>query len=304
VEDFRVTTNRILVPLDGSALAERALPCATALARALPAELVLFQAVSLPSYLKAVLTRGESTADVLLAQLVVEAQDYLTRLSGQLQETGVIAHATVRQGPAAEGIVDYAEQTHIQQIVMATHGHGGISRWVHGSVTERVLQSASMPVLLVRVAEKREKPMMCRRILVPLDGSSRAEQVFPTVTSIAQALDARTILFRVLIASATGPLLEELYLQTQGLLETAEQEADSYLKRVAGRLQEQGVQVSTAIREGAVADTIVKYAETNHIDLIAMCTHGRTGLARWSLGSVADRVLRAGRIPILLVRAR
>lgn len=90
----------------------------------------------------------------------------------------------------------------------------------------------------------------------------------------------------------------------EGVFETANQGAQTYLNQVAGRLEEQRINVSTAMQMGPVAESIIEYAETNQIDLIAMCTYGRAGPARWALGSVADRVLRASDIPVLLVRAR
>jgi nucleotide-binding universal stress UspA family protein len=96
----------------------------------------------------------------------------------------------------------------------------------------------------------------------------------------------------------------EWYLPVEGVLDMAEADIQAYLSAVAGRLAEQGLDVVTATSIGAVASCIVEYAEANQVDLIAMCTHGRTGLARWALGSVADRVLRAGSTPILLVRAQ
>ena len=94
----------------------------------------------------------------------------------------------------------------------------------------------------------------------------------------------------------------EWYIPLEGTFDTAEQNARAYMDRVAERLQAQGIRASVAMRTGGVADSIIDYAEANHIDLIAMCTHGRTSRMHWTLGSVADRVLRAGHIPILLVR--
>ena len=299
---------QVLVPLDGSPLAEQALACATTLGRGLPAELVLFRAVSIPPDTREILDSAGLEAAALMEQLEVEANDYLRQVAGQLQDAGLGVRQVVRHGPAAEAIVDYAGQTDIQQIIMATHGHTGISHWTHGSVAERVLQSASVPVLLVRAQEGElgvsREPMPCRRILVPLDGSTVAEQVLPSAASIAQALRAEMILFQVPIVYVSGSLIGEWYLPWQGVLKTAEQDAQAYLNRVAYRLKEQGVNVSKAMQIGAVAESIIAYAEANRIDLIAMCTHGRTGRGRWILGSVADRVLRASSIPILLVRAR
>jgi nucleotide-binding universal stress UspA family protein len=300
--------SKILVPLDGSELAEQALPCAVMLARGLPAELVLMRAVSLPSDVRELLDNADLEPAEPLERLQTEAASYLGRVASRLEQEGLRVHQVVLGQPAAEAIVDYAGQAEIQQIVMATHGYAGISRWVHGSVAERVIQSAGVPVLLVRAREKAPDVALhvplCQRILVPLDGSPIAEQVLPVVVSIAQALKAQVTLFQVPIVFATGSLIGEWYLPLQGVFETAHQEGQAYLDGVADRLQAQGLEVSSVLEMGAVADAIVNYAEANQVDLIAMCTHGRTGLARWTLGSVADRVLRAGRVPLLLVRAQ
>ncbi len=298
---------QILVPLDGSPLAEQALPCAAALGRGLAAELVLFGAVSIPPYSQEILEKAGVKPDALLEQLREEAEAHLRDVLRQLQQAGLNARHIVQYGPAAESIVGYAERMDVRQIVMATHGYTGPQRWTHGSVAERVLQSARVPVLLVRVREggsiDLEQPTCCQRILVPLDGSARAEGVLPSVTQIARALGSEVILFQVPIVYVSGWLTGEWFLPVQGVLATAEQDAKTYLSQMAARLREQGVSASTATQIGAVADSIMEHAEANHVDLIAMSTHGRTGLRRWTLGSVADRILRAGRVPILLVRA-
>ena len=297
---------QILVPLDGSPLSEQVLPCAMALGRGLESELLLFGAVSIPPETEDILAKAGVKADALLEELKTEANEHLGQTVDRLREGGLQARLVVRCGPAAESIVSYAEQMDVRQIVMATHGYNGPNRWTHGSVAERVLQSASVPVLLLRVKEKpcdSREPMRCRRILVPLDGSMRAERVLPVVAPIAKALKSELVLFQVPIVYVSGWMTGEWFLPVQGVLATAEQDAQAYLGYVASHLQEQGVQASTATAIGAVAASIIGYAEDNDIDLIAMCTHGRTGLRRWTLGSVADRVLRAGRVPILLVRA-
>ena len=298
---------QILVPLDGSPLASQALPCAMALGRGLAAELVLFGAVSIPCDTQEILDKAGVKADALLEQLKAEANEHLREVVEQLREVGLTARHVVHFGPAAEAIVGYAEQMDVRHIVMATHGYTGPNRWTHGSVAERVLQSASVPVLLVRVQEGEPsdlpQPMCCRRILVPLDGSNRAERVLPVVTPIAQALGSEVILFQVPIVYVSGWMTGEWFLPVHGILATAEQDAQAYLSYTAARLKQQGVNASTATEIGGVAESIIGYAEANRVDLIATCTHGRTGLRRWTLGSVADRVLRAGNIPILLVRA-
>ncbi len=301
-------SSKILVPLDGSGWAEQALPCAVMLARGLPSELLLLHAVSLPVDITSFFKRDSDTSDALLEKLEAEAQGYLQGVARRLEEKGVRVDSVVQHGPPAEVIVDYAEGADIQQIVMATHGYSGISRWRHGSVAERVLQSASVPLLLVGPGETKpgdaEAPKQCRRMLVPLDGSSVAEQVLPQASAIARALGSEVILFRVPVVYASGSLIGDWYLPLDGLFETAQEDALDYLEEVASRLQAQGIKVSVAVDSGGVADAIIGFAEANHIDLIGMCTHGRTGLIRWTLGSVADRVLRAASVPLLLVRAQ
>jgi len=300
-------STQILVPLDGSPLAEQALGCAITLSRGMPAEIILLRAVAIPPEAIDVLDSAGVEGTALMERLSAQATTYLGTIVHQLQDSGLEVHAVVRSGPAAETIVDYAQEAGIQQIVMATHGYTGVSRWTHGSVAERVLQSAGMPVLLTRAKEGEPvvplQPLSCQRILVPLDGSAVAEQALGPATSIARAFGAEMVLFQVPIVYLTESLLGEWCVPFQGVLDTAEQAAQAYLDEVARTLEEQGMSVSTAMQIGAVASSIIGYAEANRIDLIAMCTHGRTGMARWTLGSVADRVLRASNIPILLVRA-
>jgi nucleotide-binding universal stress UspA family protein len=278
-----------------------------ALSQRLQAELVLFGAVSIPADTREILDKAGVKADALLEQLKAEANQHLREVVGRLHEAGLAARHIVQRVPAAEAIVGYAEQMDVQLIVMATHGYTGPNRWTHGSVAERVIQSASVPVLLVRVQDAEstgpQQPMCCRRILVPLDGSVRAEWVLPAVTPIAEALGSEVILFQVPIVYVSGWMTGEWALPVQGVLATADQDAQAYFSYVATRLRQQGISTSTATAMGAVAESIVEYAKANQVDLIAMCTHGRTGPRRWTLGSVADRVIRAGRVPVLLVRA-
>ncbi|MFN2243767.1 MAG: universal stress protein [Anaerolineae bacterium] len=300
---------RILVPLDGSSLAEQALPSAVAWAQRLPADLVLFRAIWIPADIAEMLDESTVKLNAIVVQLEAEAKDYLAALVEQIGEVGLEACAAVRQGPAADAILDYAEQTGVDQIVMATHGYSGIKRWTHGSVAERVLQAAQVPLLLVRASERDQaadwrQPLHCRRILVPLDGSPVAEQILPTVTQLAKSFNAEVTLFQVPIAYVSGWMTGDWYLPIYGVLETAEKDGEAYLRAAADHLEGQGIKATTATAIGSVASCIVEYAAANNMDLIAMCTHGRTGLARWALGSVADRVLRAGDKPILLVRAQ
>jgi nucleotide-binding universal stress UspA family protein len=299
---------KILLPLDGSALAERALPCAEMLARGLPAEMVLFRAVELGADVTAALEEADVSADAPLQALMSHANEYLRGIANDLLQEGMEVQFTVQGGAPADTIVDYAEQQGIDYIVMATHGYSGISRWRHGSVAERVLHGSRVPVLMLRAAKRPPDPahraMECQHILIPLDGSKIAEQVLPPAIAVAKALNACVSLFRVPIVAMTGALLGDWYMPLEGVLDSAEQEASSYLNNVAKEIDQESIRVQTAMQIGGVADAIVSYADANEVDMIAMCTHGRTGLVRWTLGSVADRVLRAAYVPLMLVRAR
>jgi nucleotide-binding universal stress UspA family protein len=308
MERGKLLGTRILVPLDGSRLAEQALSCAMALGRGLPAELVLFCAVSIPSDVQEALDRAGLQPDPLLERLETEASEYLEAMSHLLTKADLSFSHIVGHGLPAGAIVDYGERMDIQLIVMASHGYTGIKRWRHGSVAERVLHSASVPVLLVRAKEEVSKglpePCTFRRVLVPLDGSKVAEQVLPAIIPIVQALECEMILFRVPVMHTSGPFTGAWYLPQDSSFETADQNAKAYLERLARHLKGQGIEAATVTLPGAVPESIIDYAEIKDIDLIAMCTHGRTGIARWALGSVADRVLRASAKPILLVRAK
>lgn len=300
---------QILVPLDGSPLAEQALSCAVTVGRGLGAELVLFCAVSTAWGTSKHLERTTVDKADLLERIEAEAQSYLDQVADLVKQADLPVRTVVYRGSAAEAIVDFAEQAGIAMIVMATHGYSGFKRWTHGSVAERVLQAARVPVLMIRAqeaeAEISQQLMLCQRIMVPLDGSVMAEQVLSLVKSLALAVGAQVFLFRVAIDQPPTIFGDEwFFLPLPGEFAEEEQEAQAYLERVARSLQEEGIKVSTATDIGLVADRIIDYATANHIDLIAMCTHGRTGLARWALGSVADRVLRGGSTPILLVRAQ
>jgi nucleotide-binding universal stress UspA family protein len=216
---------RILVPLDGSRLAEQSLPCAMTLGRSLSAELVLLCAVSVPSDVQEALEKAGLTPDPLIEELEIEASEYLEAMSHLLSKSGLtFSHAVLRQ-LAADAIVEYAEQADIRLIVMASHGYTGIARWTHGSVAERVLRSAPVPVLLVRVKEEPThglpEPRPCRRILVPLDGSKLAEQVLPTVIPIATALGCEVTLFRVPADYSAGKVTGRWYLPQNRRFETA-----------------------------------------------------------------------------------
>jgi nucleotide-binding universal stress UspA family protein len=189
---------------------------------------------------------------------------------------------------------------------MATHGRSGVKRWLMGSVAEKVLRGASSPLFLVRAAAARTTPQkIINSIIVPLDGSPLAEKILPGVSSWARALDLEVTLIRAY------EFPEAAHLANAGLLRpdyesvrrSIAAEAGAYLKAKENSLVSEGVRtVSTVILEGAAADEIVSYGQTAPRAMIAMSTHGRSGVQRWILGSVTEKVVRHGDDPVLVLR--
>ena len=281
---------RILIPLDGSSLAEAIVPVAEALARDHEAEILLLRALT---------PRGFPDEEAAAQR---EAEGYLTRVAADLRTRGVPGvEWKVWYAEPSQAIVDAARDNGIDLITMATHGRSGLDRLRFGSVAERVVRRAPVPVLLVR-GEPSPKPGAIGRMVVPVDGSEVSEAVLPVVASLAGPFD-----FTIDLLHAVEPLapsaLAEVVSQADAILRRRVAEAEAHLARLAAALEGRGLRVRAAVRLGPPADAIHGYAEPEGIGLIAMTTHGRSGLGRLVLGSVAERVLRAATVPVLLLKA-
>ncbi len=286
----------VLVPLDGSILAELALNFAESLARASEARLILLRAV-VPY------TFGGTDEAEARAKAIDEAERYLARLVDRLTERGIEAEATVRYGEAAPSIVGAAQLHTADLVAMCTHGRGGLGRWVYGSVAEQVLATAPTAVLLVRAWQALESVTSANersRVLIPLDGSAFAEKALPVAEQLAATLDAELVLLRVVYAPS--PTLTQGWIVASYLaeeLETSESAARHYLEGVADRLSRGGRSVSIEVQVGTPASVI---ADTGaDVAFLVMATHGRTGTERLMMGSVANVVVRRGEVPLVLV---
>jgi nucleotide-binding universal stress UspA family protein len=285
----------ILVPLDGSALAERALPYAVTLARASHAQLSLVRAAlahTLP---------GAEPSEAQAA-VVQRAERALEATAESLRSGGLTVETHVYYDEAARAIVDATEHPAVDLVVMSTHGRGGLGRWVYGSVADRVLRRLAAPVLLVpAAAEPPRTTDGALRVVVPLDGSTLAEEVLGQVRVLAAARGAELLLLRVVEPPVPLEVDGAGYLSLdQRDAELAE--AQGYLESIAEQLRATGVVVTTRALIDQAVPTIVATAADYQADLIAMATHGRGGLARLVLGSVAAAVLHRARTPLLLVR--
>jgi nucleotide-binding universal stress UspA family protein len=291
---------KLMVTLDGSELSELAIPLSRGLARATGAEVVLFRAAVAqvvpgldPSYMQ--------------VQVVAEAQQYLEAWEDRLRSAGFNVTSVVSYGPAAEQIVDMAEFLGVDLIVMCTHGRSGLGRWVYGSVADKVLRASSVPVLLVRARDYHPQgdEVVPSRILVPLDGSKLAEAILPYVADLSGRLEATVVLFQVL-QPVEEALVEEgrVVAYVDELMAQKSAAARRYLEDVAGRLAADGLQTEIKVAFGNAPEEIIQNAHQLGIDMIAMSTHGRSGVSRWVYGSVADRVLRGSGLPVLLFRPK
>jgi nucleotide-binding universal stress UspA family protein len=286
---------KIIVPLDGSKLSENALAPAIALAEASGAELIL---LSVP-VMKHVMVMPEYSgyATLLPEQSLEDSrqdfQEYLNHVRLNRVPHEVVTHIEVVDGDEASVIVDRAFAEQVDLIVMATHGRSGLSRWMMGSVTEKVLQQAHCPMMVIRS----ETPM--ERILITLDGSAASEAALEPGLALAQALGTEVTLLQVQTGQdyVSPREVERLDMVERGLgmrlQDSVYYAAEAYLDYLKTRYEPLMDDVlKTAVLDGPPARRIIQYIEDNEIDLVVMATHGRTGLNRWLYGSVTEKVLR------------
>jgi nucleotide-binding universal stress UspA family protein len=295
--------SRMLIPLDGSKLAEQALPYARFLARTLSIPVELLQAAD-PEAL-ALLTDPEHSryADTIWADKMRMGKDYLDATARSFHSTRV--HCSVEKGVAEDVVIDKAGADKNTLIVMATHGRSGIQRWLLGSVADKVLHGSSNHMLLVRASEQgqTEGEAVLKVVVVPLDGSALAEQALPYVEELAKKIALKVIFLRAyaLSPSMTG---DEYGTYMEELMNQIESEAREYLATKVTEAKQKGLSdVVPVVKFGYGADEIISLARETADNLVAMCTHGRSGVKRWVLGSVTERVVRHAGDPVLIIRA-
>ena len=298
---------RMLIPLDGSKLAENVLPYARALARALDLRIELLSVVDTMDFAKTTHAGHVRDFDPIIEAAVREGEQYLENVARSF--TGMtVDNCVVEQGQADQIIVEKAARDKETLIGMATRGRSGIHRWLMGSVAEKVLRGATNPLLLVRGDEegKSEGVATLKSIIVPLDGSKRAEAVLPPAMDLAKKLSLEIVLTRAYqLPLSAYPGADAAYIPNQDAFLTAVRgEASAYLEAKVNEIRGNGIEkVSFILLVGSGADEIIDLARTTPDNLIAMCTHGRSGVKRWALGSVTEKVVRHSGDPVLVVRA-
>jgi nucleotide-binding universal stress UspA family protein len=293
---------RMLVPLDGSETAEKVLPYARALAGSLKIPVELLGVIEISRY-----ASGEKARylDTLIDTAIRRNQEYLKRVAKTF--LGGSLEWTVEGGAPAEAIITKTAENKETLITMATHGRSGLKRWLLGSVAEKVLRGTSNAVLLVRANEeaKTEGEVIPNRIIVPLDGSELAETVLSTVVELAKPLKLKVVLLRAYSVKAIMYGYEDYLHDSNEIEAELKKEATSYLNSWVEHLKSEGLaDVVPIVSEGEAAETIIELAKGAPNILIAMCTHGRSGVKRWVLGSVTEKVVRHAGNPVLVIRAK
>ncbi len=275
---------RILVPVDGSDLAER----------------ILFET-------RGLLT-GNGSQVVLLTVLPprtplareVDPRGWLDALHHRLVGEGIRAEVELSIGDPAEEILRCADRLDPSLIAMSTHGRSGIGRWARGSVAERVLRRSRHPLLLANprslgtTIEGMDRPF--RRILLPLDGSELSASIVPLVVEVARVYESEV--FAIHAIPAMPSKTPAPYVEPHPSVE----EVERFLEPMLVPFEEAGIRNRLMVRYERPAEAILEVARSEHVDLVAMTTHGSSGVSRWVFGSVAEKVLREGSWPLLVRR--
>jgi len=294
---------RIIIPLDGSQVAEQVLPYARFLAKALAIPVNLLQVIDLDAV--ALLANPEQGRyiDTVLDDLTRDGRAYLQTVAQSI--AGASVECLVEKGKAEEVLIEHAAADKDSLMIMATHGRSGIQRWLLGSVADKVLHGTTNHVLLIRATEqgKSAGDAVLKTVIVPFDGSPLAEQVLPHVADLAKRLGLEIILTRAYaLPPAVAPDAYGTY--TEELINQLEVDARAYLAAKLGGLKEKGLKNITTVPDfGYGAEEIIKIARQTPDNFIAMCSHGRSGIRRWVLGSVTERVVRHSGDPVLIIRA-
>ncbi|HEX5830908.1 MAG TPA: universal stress protein [Gemmatimonadaceae bacterium] len=295
----------IVVPLDGSGFGEQAIPTAIRLAERERAEVELVHVhETLPPYL----VQGASPLDPRLDEdLSKERGSYLHTIAEELRRsTSASVRTPVLEGAATAAVLaEYIARRQADLVVMATHGHGGLSRLWLGSVSSELVRHSSAPVLLIRPTEggSRTQPAPpFQRVLIPLDGSPASEEAIDHAMAVAAEPDVEFLLLHVIIPIGYIAEPADVAFVHERELEAA---AATYLGEVADRIRARGYPADIRVlNQPQPVRAILECADESGAELIAMETHGRSGVTRLVMGSVADKVVRASRLPVLLHQPR
>jgi nucleotide-binding universal stress UspA family protein len=290
----------ILVPLDGSELSAKAIPYAVAIARATNQSMVLLTVWE--GVERELRSTPVPTAGAIDEHARVLRQDFLDATAHRVLAQEIEVRKELREGRPSEELLWYCDRHQPGLLIMATHGRSGIQRMWYGSVATRLMQMAPVPTLLVgpTALEDTKATPAIRSILVPLGGSPLGEVALEPAAALAEALGARLILARATRLPAQTFAFGVSPVYVPDIEQTLTSAAEEYLLGARDRITT-SPPPETRVLRGSPAAAILEFVAREGIDLVVMASHARTGVARWTLGSVADRVIQ-GAAPVLLIR--
>ena len=294
--------DHILVPLDGSPLAECVLPHTVAIAQAFEARVTLLRV------LEQVHTVGQMRSVGPLDWHIrkAEARSYLDGVATRLQEVGLRTEQTLLEGPAAERIVEFAHRQNASLILLSSHGRSGLSEWNISSVVQKTILRACVPTMIVRAYQPVTRDLTglhYRRLLIPLDCSQRAECALPLAITLARFHKSQILLAHVVrrpeMVLRAPPTKEDTELANR-LTERNRLEATKYLQHLQSRLS-LDVQTHLFVSDNAAA-TLYELVKQENVDLVVLSAHGYSGGTKWPHGSVALNFIAYGTTPLLIVQ--
>ena len=332
--------NRILVPLDGSKLAERAIPHAEQFARIFGASIILLQVLEPTSYHENPKAVDPLSWQIRKAEADMYMQGIAARIRKNLGENPLIGSEekksrvdySIREGKTAENIVNFAHTEAIDLLVISTHGSGGLSRWNISSVTQKVINQIYLPVLIVRAYNQpgtEDARIHYRRILLPIDSSRRAECALPAGIALARggeiamglaseanslsphptAPAASSLQTKLILASVIKPpeipipepYPVEIEQLSEQLMNVSRQTVSNYLNEMKERLP---VECETCVIENISVNSAIQElaSQDQDIDLVVLSAHGYTGQSTWPYGSVARNYMEHGTKPVLVIQ--
>jgi nucleotide-binding universal stress UspA family protein len=298
----------ILVPLDGSQLADCVLPHVVAITRSFDAEITLLR----------MLEKNQAGVSAQMFDLLnwqinkTKSALYLEKTKARLQELGLRARTAVIEGLVAEGIIEYAQSQGMKLIVLSSHGRNGLTQWGISSITQKIILSAQTSLLIVRAhqygvyADELSAAPLYQRILVPLDGSQRAENVLPIITQLAHYHNSQVHLAHVVktpeMARQMPPAPEDVDLTTR-VVERNREEAANYLEQLRSRSYLEGIDVHAhLITSDHAAVALHQLEEQEQIDIVVLNAHGYSGIHQWPYGSMVNNFILYGKVPLLIVQ--
>jgi len=290
----------ILVPLDGSLLAECVLQQVVSIGQAFNAKIMLLH----------VLDTNQAGASAQLLDPLnwqinkTEAKLYLKRIGDQLEKSGLQTKAVVLEGPVVESITEFAQSQKMKLVILSSHGHSGLRNWEISSVTHKIILSAPTSMLLVRAPQLKEQRY--ERILVPLDGSWRAENVLPIVTVLAHFHKSQIQIVHIVktpeMARHMPPVQEDIDLSDRIVARNRE-EALQYLDQVQLRSTMAGINVKThLIISNDPTAALHELVDREQINMLALSAHGFSGNNKWPYGSMVNNFILYGKVPLLIVQ--